>query len=59
MDTLTYEEYCKRSREMWEWRNKASDIDGDYFLISLYGMSNKAEALWGKDGSEEYFKNIQ
>ena len=54
MDSITYEEFNKRSDEMWSWRNKAADY-GDYFLITLWGMSEKAIKLWGKDGSERYF----
>ncbi len=56
MDNLTYEEFLVRQHEMWEWRNKASDIYGDYFLLTLGGLSNKAILLYGKDGSEDYFK---
>lgn len=57
MEILSYEEFIIRQHEMWEWRNKASEIEGDYFLLSLWGMANKATSLYGKDGSEEYFKN--
>ena len=49
METLSYDEFRKRSHEMLEWRNKASDIRGDYFLLTLGGMSNKAISLYGKD----------
>lgn len=54
MENLTVKEFCKRQHEMWEWRNKASEIDGDYFLISLWGMSNKATELFGEDISATY-----
>lgn len=56
MDNLTKEEFFEREHEMWSWRNKASAIDGDYFLISLWGMSKKAEELFGKDATWEYIQ---
>lgn len=53
MDNLTENEYNIRQHEMWEFRNKASDY-GDYFLISLWGMSEKAEKLYGNGSSLSY-----
>jgi hypothetical protein len=38
---------------MWEFRNKASDY-GEYFLISLWGMSEKAEKLYGVGTASRY-----
>jgi len=47
MDNLTYEEFLVRQQEMWDWRGKAMDIEGDLFLISLWGMSEKAHKIYG------------
>ena len=47
METIPYEEFRKRSNEMWGHRNDASDIEGDYFLISLWGYSKKAREIYG------------
>lgn len=54
MDNLTEDEYFIRQNEMWEYRNKASEISGDYFLITLGGMSKKAERLYGEGSSARY-----
>ncbi len=54
MDNLTEYEFFRREHEMWEFRNKASEIAGDYFLISLWGMSKKAEKLYGNGSSLRY-----
>lgn len=54
MDNLTEEEYFIRQHEMWGYRNKASELSGDYFLISLWGMSNKADKLYGKGSTARY-----
>jgi hypothetical protein len=56
MDNLTLEEFNERQHEMWSWRNKASEIRGDYFLLTLSGMSNKAEKLFGEDYSRKYIE---
>ena len=53
MDNLTEDEFHIRQHEMWEFRNKASEY-GDYFLISLYSMSEKAEKLYGTGSSSRY-----
>jgi len=53
MDNLTEDEYHIRQHEMWGFRNKASDY-GDYFLISLWGMSEKAEKLYGAGSSSRH-----
>ena len=53
MDNLTEDEFNIRQHEMWEFRNKASDY-GEYFLISLWGMSEKAEKLYGSGSSSRY-----
>lgn len=53
MDNLTQEEFHIRESEMWGFRNRVSDYDGDYFLISLWGMHNKAEVLYGKNDSQD------
>ena len=53
MDNLTEDEFNIRQHEMWEFRNKASDY-GEYFLISLWGMSEKAEKLYGVGTSSRY-----
>ena len=55
MDNLTEDEYHIRQHEMWGFKNKACDY-GDYFLISLWGMSEKAEKLYGKGASSRYIK---
>jgi hypothetical protein len=47
MDNLPYEEFEERHKEMWSHRNNAMDVRGDMFLISLWGMSNKAHTLYG------------
>ncbi len=47
MDNLTSEEYKIRLKQMWSLRNQASEIDGDLFIISLYGLEEKAERLFG------------
>jgi len=49
MDNLTYQEFKIRQHEMWGHRNDASEINGDYFLISLWGLSKKARALYGDE----------
>jgi len=55
MDNLNEDEFQIRQHEMWEFRNKASEY-GDYFLISLWGMSEKAEKLYGAGSSLRYFE---
>ena len=47
MDSLSYEEFKVRSKAMWSIRNEAAEL-GDYFLITLGGISNKADKLYGK-----------
>lgn len=47
MDNLTKEQFEKRQHEMWEYRNKASDIEENFFMISLWGLSEKANELYG------------
>ena len=47
METIPYEEFEKRNKEMWKHRNGVGDIEGDYFLISLWGMSSKAREIYG------------
>jgi hypothetical protein len=56
MDNLTEEEFIVRQNEMWSWRNKASEIEGDMFLISLWGMSRKSEELYGNDIHVKYIE---
>ena len=46
MDNISENEFNIREKEMWGFRNKASEY-GEYFLISLYGMSEKAKKLYG------------
>ena len=58
MDGLTENEFFIKQHEMWEFRNKASTISGDMFLISLWGMSDKAEKLYGKGSSWRYIEFI-
>ena len=54
MYNLTEDEFFKRAHKMYQFRNKASEIDGDYFLISLWGMSEKARKLYGEGSSKRY-----
>lgn len=49
MDNLSHDEFLVRYSEMWQYRNEASKIDGDYFLISLWGMSRKAHEIYGSE----------
>jgi hypothetical protein len=49
METLTKEEYKVRASEMWSHRNKAMDIDGTIFLLTLGGLSEKYNKLYGED----------
>jgi len=58
MDNLSEFEFHKRQNEMWEFRNKASEIKGDIFLISLWGMSEKAEKLYGSGSSLRYLNKL-
>jgi hypothetical protein len=55
MDNLTEDEFNIRQHEMWEHRNRAMEY-GDIFLISLYGMSEKAEKLYGNGSSLRYIE---
>lgn len=57
MDNLTEDEFYIRQHEMWEFRNKAFDY-GDYFFISLWGMSEKAEKLYGVSLSSRHFDSF-
>ncbi len=54
MDTLTENQFFQRQHEMWKLRSKASEISGDIFLISLWGMDEKANLLYGKNSSNRY-----
>jgi len=45
MDSLSYEEFKVRSKAMWNIRNEAEE-EGEYFLITLGGISNKADKLY-------------
>ena len=49
MDNLTHDEFQIRHHEMWQHRNNASDIDGDMFLISCWGLSRKAHEIYGSE----------
>jgi hypothetical protein len=53
MDNLTEDEFNIRQHEMWGFRNKAFDY-GEYFIISLWWMSEKAEKLYGVGTSSRY-----
>jgi len=49
MDNLTHSEFQIRSHEMWHYRNLASEIQGDFFFISLWGLSEKAHKIYGDE----------
>jgi hypothetical protein len=49
METIPYEEFEKRNKEMWAHRNDGSKIEGDLFLISLWGFSRKAHEIYGSE----------
>ncbi len=57
MDNLTENEFHIRQHEMWEFRNKASE-HGDIFLISLWGLNEKAEKLYGKNYTQNYIDSL-
>lgn len=50
MDNLTESEFHIRNQHMWGFVGKATEY-GEYFLISLYGMDEKAERLYGSASS--------
>jgi len=56
MDNLSYEDYKIRNKAMWAIRNEASNIEGDFFLITPWGLEAKAEKLYGDKFREGYLK---
>lgn len=47
MDSLTYEEYKIRNRQMWDFIHKFHEVSGTYVLLTLYGLEDKANKLFG------------
>ncbi len=56
MDNIDEGEYFKRQHEMWRFRNEAAAISDEYFLFSCWGMSEKANKLYGEGCSARYLE---